>query len=479
MSKAMWGGRFTKSEDKEAMDFNASIGFDYKMYREDIAGSLAHSQMLCDHGILSKEDKDAIHKGLKKIRRDINEGNFDFSVELEDIHMNIEKRLTEDIGEAGARLHTARSRNDQCAVDLHLYMRRKLAGLAEDIMNLENAILYIAEKNRGVIIPGYTHMQRAQPVLFSHHMMAYFSMFQRDFKRLMDTYDMTNQSPLGACALAGTTYPTDPLETAELLHFPSCYSNSMDAVSDRDYLLEFLSFASILMMHISRLSEEFILWSTNEFHFIDLDDAYCTGSSIMPQKKNPDMCELARGKTGRVYGHLMALLNVMKGLPLAYDKDMQEDKEGVFDTLETLHFVLTLYEGMIRTMTVNGEHTEEVLSKDFSNATDMADYLAKKGLPFREAHAVVGSAVHYCITHHKVLMDLTMEEFKNMSPLFESDIYEAISLKACVNNRKSYGGTAPEEVERQIHEGRKMTEVMKEKAEEWKKTSKFLMEDEA
>jgi argininosuccinate lyase len=317
-------------------------------------------------------------------------------------------------------------------------------------------------------------MQRAQPVLFAHHMLCYFAMLERDFKRLEECYDMADMSPIGACALAGTTYPTNPLEEAEDLHFSKVYGNSLDAVSDRDYLLQFLSFASICAMHLSRLSEEFIYWSTSEFHFIELDDGYSTGSSIMPQKKNPDMCELIRGKTGRVYGSLIGLLTVMKGLPLAYDKDMQEDKEGVFDAIDTLYFALDIYAGMISTMTVNGKHTREVLEHDFSNATDMADYLAKKGLPFRQAHAVVGGAVHYCIEHHKVLHDLTMEEFKSMSPLFEEDILEALKIENCVKNRESYGGTGPKSVERQKAHGKEAVAAMKEKAAQWKESMAFL-----
>ena len=408
MSDMMWGGRFTKAEEKNALDFNASISYDCRMYREDIAGSIAHAKMLAAHGIISKEDQEKITKGLLSIKKEIDEGTFPFSVELEDIHMNIEKRLTEEIGDAGARLHTARSRNDQCALDLHMYMKRNIARLSEKLIAVLEALLAASKKYQDVILPGYTHMQRAQPVLFAHHMLAYFAMLERDFKRLEDCYDMCDMSPIGACALAGTTYPTHPEEEANDLHFASVYGNSLDAVSDRDYLLQFLSFASICAMHLSRLSEEFIYWSTSEFQFIELDDGYSTGSSIMPQKKNPDMCELIRGKTGRVYGHLIGLLTVMKGLPLAYDKDMQEDKEGVFDALDTLYFALDIYAGMISTMTVNGEHTRAVLESDFSNATDMADYLAKKGLPFRQAHAVVGNAVHYCIEHHKVLLDLSM-----------------------------------------------------------------------
>lgn len=474
MSDMMWGGRFTKAEEKNALDFNASISYDCRMYREDIAGSIAHAKMLAAHGIISKEDQEKITKGLLSIKKEIDEGTFPFSVELEDIHMNIEKRLTEEIGDAGARLHTARSRNDQCALDLHMYMKRNIARLSEKLIAVLEALLAASKKYQDVILPGYTHMQRAQPVLFAHHMLAYFAMLERDFKRLEDCYDMCDMSPIGACALAGTTYPTHPEEEANDLHFASVYGNSLDAVSDRDYLLQFLSFASICAMHLSRLSEEFIYWSTSEFQFIELDDGYSTGSSIMPQKKNPDMCELIRGKTGRVYGHLIGLLTVMKGLPLAYDKDMQEDKEGVFDALDTLYFALDIYAGMISTMTVNGDHTRQVLERDFSNATDMADYLAKKGLPFRQAHAVVGNAVHYCIEHHKVLLDLSMEEFRSMSPLFEEDIKEALSIENCVKNRESYGGTGPKSVERQQTHAGDMIAKMKEMSASWKEEMAFL-----
>ncbi len=474
MSDMMWGGRFTKAEEKNALDFNASISYDCRMYREDIAGSIAHAKMLAAHGIISKEDQEKITKGLLSIKKEIDEGTFPFSVELEDIHMNIEKRLTDEIGDAGARLHTARSRNDQCALDLHMYMKRNIARLSEKLIAVLEALLAASKKYQDVILPGYTHMQRAQPVLFAHHMLAYFAMLERDFKRLEDCYDMCDMSPIGACALAGTTYPTHPEEEANDLHFASVYGNSLDAVSDRDYLLQFLSFASICAMHLSRLSEEFIYWSTSEFQFIELDDGYSTGSSIMPQKKNPDMCELIRGKTGRVYGHLIGLLTVMKGLPLAYDKDMQEDKEGVFDALDTLYFALDIYAGMISTMTVNGDHTRQVLESDFSNATDMADYLAKKGLPFRQAHAVVGNAVHYCIEHHKVLLDLSMEEFRSMSPLFEEDIKEALSIENCVKNRESYGGTGPKSVERQQTHAEKAIASMKETMDAWKQEMAFL-----
>lgn len=474
MSEMMWGGRFQKAEERSALDFNASVSYDCRMYKEDIAGSLAHASMLADRGIISKEDLEKITGGLLKIKKEIEEGRFAFSVELEDVHMNVEKRLTDDIGDAGAKLHTARSRNDQCAADLHMYMRRHIAKLAEKLIAVEEALVGVSEKYRDVILPGYTHMQRAQPVLFAHHMMAYCAMLQRDFERLVGCYEMADASPLGACALAGTTYPTMPQETAEKLHFSRCYGNSLDAVSDRDYLIQFLSFASICMMHLSRLSEELILWSTGEFGFIELDDGYSTGSSIMPQKKNPDICELVRGKTGRVYGHLTALLTVMKGLPLAYDKDMQEDKEGVFDAIDTLGFALDIYAGMLGTMTVNGARTRAVLENDFSNATDMADYLAKKGLPFRRAHAVVGNAVAYCIENRKVLLALTMEEFKKMSPLFETDIYEVLQIENCVKNRDSYGGTGPKQVKRQQREAKKIVNRQKKLAAEWKEANAFI-----
>ena len=474
MSDMMWGGRFTKAEEKNALDFNASISYDCRMYKEDIAGSKAHAEMLARYGIISMEDLVQITEGLSSIKKEIDEGKFEFSVELEDIHMNVEKRLTDRIGDAGARLHTARSRNDQCALDLHMYMKRRMAGIAEKLAALEEALLFASKKYKDVILPGYTHMQRAQPVLFAHHMLCYFAMMERDFQRLTECYNMADMSPIGACALAGTTYPTEPLEEGEDLHFSKVYGNSLDAVSDRDYLLQFLSFASICAMHLSRLSEELIYWSTSEFQFIELDDGYSTGSSIMPQKKNPDMCELIRGKTGRIYGDLMGLLTVMKGLPLAYDKDMQEDKEGVFDAMDTLYFSLDIYAGMIRTMTVNGNRTREVLEHDFSNATDMADYLAKKGLPFRKAHAVVGSAVHYCIEHHKVLLDLTMEEFHSMSPLFEKDIMDALKIENCVKNRESYGGTGPKSVARQEAHGEEALKAMRKQAETWKESMAFL-----
>ena len=474
MSETMWGGRFSKAEEKSTQDFNASISFDCRMYREDIAGSLAHAKMLADCGIISEKDLTDITEGLSEIRKQIDAGHFEFSVALEDIHMNIEKRLTDAIGDAGARLHTARSRNDQTAVDTHMYVRRHIGLIAEKLVKVCEALLSVSEKYHDVILPGYTHLQRAQPILFAHHMLAYFAMLARDFRRLEDCYAGADISPLGAAALAGTTYPTKPQDTAKALGFSKCYGNSLDAVSDRDYILEFLSFASICMVHLSRLSEEFILWSTSEFHFIELDDGYCTGSSIMPQKKNPDICELIRGKTGRTVGHLMALLTTMKGLPLAYNKDMQEDKEGVFDAIDTLGFALDIYAGMIATMTVNGTHTRAVLESDFSNATDMADYLAKKGLPFRKAHAVVGRAVAKCIEEKKVLKDLTLAEFREMSPLFEEDIYDVLDIENCVKNRNAYGGTSPENVRRQQADAETEIARMKDITKKWRAVSAFL-----
>ncbi len=446
----LWGGRFTKGTDKGVEEFTSSISFDCRMYREDIAGSIAHARMLAKCDIITQEDCDLIVTGLQGILADIEEGNFAFEIALEDIHMNIEKRLTDRIGSAGGRLHTARSRNDQVALDTHLYLRREITAISSLIADLQLALVETADKNRSVIMPGYTHLQRAQPILFSHHMMAYFFMFTRDFSRLQGVWDRTDMMPLGAGALAGTTYPIDPHYVAEQLSFGALYDNSLDAVSDRDYILEFLSFASILMMHLSRLSEEIILWSSSEFRFIDLDDAHCTGSSIMPQKKNPDVSELVRGKTGRVFGHLMAMLTVAKGLPLAYNKDLQEDKEGLFDTIDTIKFSLSVYASLIRALKVNSERTEDVLNRDFSNATDMADYLVKKGLPFRQAHEVVGRAVRYCIDEGKVLTGLTLAEFQDFSPLFEADILNAITIATCVNSRNSHGGTSPKQLVRQL-----------------------------
>ncbi len=470
MSK-LWGGRFAKNTDVMVEEFTSSISFDSRMYRQDITGSIAHATMLASCGIISQEDAKLIIDGLKGILADIEAGNFSFEVSLEDIHMNIEKRLTERIGEAGGRLHTARSRNDQVALDTHMYVREQVAEIAKLLFDLEQAILDTAQKYPDVIMPGYTHLQRAQPILYSHHMLAYFFMLERDFRRLGGVWESADIMPLGAGALAGTTFPIDREQVAHALNFGRIYENSLDAVSDRDYILEFLSFASILMMHLSRLSEEIILWSSTEFSFIELDDAHCTGSSIMPQKKNPDVAELVRGKTGRVYGHLMAMLTVAKGLPLAYNKDLQEDKEGLFDTIDTVKFSLTVYAAMLRGMKVNGEAMRQALKTDFSNATDMADYLVKKGLPFRQAHEVVGKCVAYCLSEQKTLADLTLQEFKEFSPLFADDIVEAISIETCVAARNSLGGTSPTQVGQTLSVAKSVLEKQQKHLDMYTKTT--------
>ena len=383
MAEQLWGGRFSKSTDEMINDFQASIDFDKRMYNEDIAGSIAHAAMLAKVGIISETDRDDIIKGLKDIYKKIEEGNFSFEVALEDIHMNIEKRLTDAIGEAGGRLHTARSRNDQVALDTHMFIRRQVVEVEKLILDMQAALVETARKYSDVIMPGYTHLQRAQPILFSHHMMAYFSMLKRDFDRFRGVYERCDIMPLGAGALAGTTFPIDRPFVAEQLNFDAIYSNSLDAVSDRDYIMEFLSAASILMVHLSRLSEETILWCSREFFFIELDDAHCTGSSMMPQKKNPDVSELVRGKTGRVMGHLMAMLTTVKGLPLAYNKDLQEDKEGIFDAIDTIKFSLAVYARILRGMKVRKDVMRRAVAEDLSNGTDLADYLGKKGMPFR------------------------------------------------------------------------------------------------
>lgn len=450
----LWGGRFAKSTDIMVEEFTSSISFDNRLYKQDIAGSIAHARMLAKCGIIAADEAEAIIGGLQGILADIEAGNFSFEIALEDIHMNIEKRLTERIGPVGGKLHTARSRNDQVALDTHLYMKQEIVNISKLICDLEQAVIEVAEKYRDVIVPGYTHLQRAQPILFAHHMLAYLFMFMRDFSRLRGVWERSDMMPLGAGALAGTTFPIDRHYVAEQLKFGAVYDNSIDAVSDRDYILEFMSFASILMLHLSRLSEEVILWSSAEFSFIELDDAHCTGSSIMPQKKNPDVAELVRGKTGRVFGHLMALLTVSKGLPLAYNKDLQEDKEGLFDTIDTVKFSLSVYASMLRGMKVNAPRMLEAAGQDFSNATDMADYLVKKGLPFRQAHEVVGKSVRYCLEQGKKLSDLSLAEFTQFSPLFAADILEAISVETCVNARNSYGGTSPQQVAQAIGRGR-------------------------
>ena len=450
MSEKLWGGRFSKTTDEMINEFQASIGFDRRMYREDIAGSLAHAAMLAKVGILSEEDRAAIEKGLKDILAQIEHGDFDFSVALEDIHMNIEKRLTDAIGDAGSRLHTARSRNDQVALDTHLFVRHAVVDVMAHIRALQQALTESAAQHRDVIMPGYTHLQRAQPILFSHHLMAYFGMLARDFERFQGVYARTDIMPLGAGALAGTTLPIDRQFVAQRLHFERIYTNSLDAVSDRDYILEFLSAASILMVHLSRLSEEIILWCSREFSFVELDDAHCTGSSMMPQKKNPDVSELVRGKIGRVVGHLMAMLMAVKGLPLAYNKDLQEDKEGLFDTIDTVKFSLAVYAQLIRGMKLREDVMRHAVEADYSNATDLADYLVRKGLPFRKAHAVAGQAVAQCIARGIYLAELPIADYQQLSPLFAEDIYNAISPETCVSCRNSYGGTSYEQAEMQL-----------------------------
>ncbi len=476
MSEAMWGGRFAKSTDEMINEFQASIGFDKRMYHEDIAGSIAHARMLARCGIISEEDAKAIIAGLKGILADIEAGKFDFSVDLEDIHMNIEKRLTEAIGEAGGRLHTARSRNDQVALDTHLYIRRETVAVQKEIENLQQALVETAEKYRDVIMPGYTHLQRAQPILFAHHLLAYFSMLARDFERFGGVYRRSDIMPLGAGALAGTTFPIDRKFVQEALHFDAIYTNSLDAVSDRDYIMEFLSAASILMVHLSRLSEETILWCSREFSFVELDDAHCTGSSMMPQKKNPDVSELVRGKTGRVIGHLMAMLTTVKGLPLAYNKDLQEDKEGIFDAIDTVKFSLAVYAQLIRGMKVREDVMRRAVTEDFSNATDLADYLVKKGMPFRKAHAVAGTAVHECIERGIYLEDLSYADFKHLSPLFEEDVKEAILPETCVKNRNSLGGTSYEQVDLQVKAAKALLQQANETLKDYEARQKILVD---
>lgn len=464
----LWGGRFSKNTNELVDAFNASIEFDKRLYHEDIRGSIAHAKMLAKCGIIPAEDGEKIVAGLQDILKDIEAGNFAFEVALEDIHMNVEARLTERIGSAGARLHTARSRNDQVALDMHMYMKREVAEIAELLINFEKALLSVAKEHEKTLMPGYTHLQRAQPITFAHHLLAYFNMLQRDFRRLMGVWEGADMMPLGAGAIAGTTFPIDRFYVAEQLNFGKVYGNSMDAVSDRDYVIEFLSFASMLMMHLSRLSEEFCLWSSTEFGFIELDDGFATGSSMMPQKKNPDIAELVRGKTGRVYGHLQAMLVTAKGLPLTYNKDLQEDKEGFFDAVDTIKFSLAVYRDMILTMTVNVDKMQQAVSKDFSNATDLADYLVRKGLPFRQAHEVVGKCVAYAILNGKFLPEISIEEYKEFSELFEADLLEALKPENCVAARKSYGGPAFTENEKQFAIGNKVLFEQEEKLNELK-----------
>ncbi|QQZ07809.1 argininosuccinate lyase [Heyndrickxia vini] len=446
----LWGGRFTKETNELVERFTASITFDQKLALEDIEGSLAHVQMLGECGIIPLDDVEIIKQGLQSIEQKIMKEEVQFSIEDEDIHMNIERLLIEEVGPVGGKLHTGRSRNDQVATDMHLYLRKQTSELIEQVKQVQNALLLQAKENIETIMPGYTHLQRAQPILFSHHLLAYFWMFERDKERLVDSLKRINWSPLGAGALAGTTFPIDRNRSAELLGFATVYPNSLDAVSDRDFILEFLSIASIMMTHISRISEELVIWSSQEYQFVELDDSFCTGSSIMPQKKNPDVPELLRGKTGRVYGNLIGLLTVLKGLPLAYNKDMQEDKEGMLDTVETLNGSLRLLAPMIKTMTVNKEQMYAAVTNDYSNATDIADYLVTKGLPFRQAHEIIGKIVLYAIQHKKYLLDLSLVEYQSFHPLFEEDIFVVLQPKHVVEARNSFGGTSSEQVQQQI-----------------------------
>ena len=448
----LWAGRSEKKTADAADDFNSSLRFDRRMYKEDILGSLAHASMLCARGILSEEDRDAICAGLGSILEDLESGKLTFDKGGEDIHMFIEAELTARIGDAGKRLHTARSRNDQVALDLRLYLKKECTAVNALLTGLLSAIAGKAEETKSTIMPGYTHLQRAQPVTMGHHLLAYAQMLMRDKERLTQAVKRMNISPLGSCALAGTTFPIDRAATAKALGFDAPCANSIDGVSDRDYAVELLSCFSLIMMHLSRFAEEIILWSSWEFKFIELDDAYTTGSSIMPQKKNPDMAELVRGKTGRVYGDLLGLLVTLKGLPLAYNKDLQEDKEAVFDALDTVKACLGIFTPMIETMKPLPENTYKAAGEGFINATDLADYLTGKGLPFRAAYKTVGQIVAHCIAAHSTLGELPLDVYKTFSPLFCEDLYEAIALENCVARRVSEGGTGPESVERQIAE---------------------------
>ncbi|QQE80672.1 argininosuccinate lyase [Alicyclobacillus sp. SO9] len=446
----LWGGRFSQDTNELVEQYTASIAFDKRLAEVDIRGSIAHAKMLGTTGIIAEVDANLLVTGLNEIRHDVEADKIEWRVEDEDIHMNVERLLHERIGPVAGKLHTGRSRNDQVALDMHLFVKESIQELQAAVSRLQQVLLEQSERHLDVVIPGYTHLQRAQPILFSHHLLAYFWMLQRDFDRLEDVHRRTDMSPLGAGALAGTTFAVDRQYTAKLLGFAGLYENSLDAVSDRDYLIEFLNTASILMMHLSRMSEELILWVSEEFGFIELSDAYCTGSSMMPQKKNPDVPEVIRGKTGRVYGHLMALLTTLKGLPLAYNKDMQEDKEGVFDTLDTLLPALELVRGMMNSFTVQTHRLKKVFGQDFSNATDVADYLVQKQMPFREAHAVVGQLVMQAIEKGTNLAGLSLADYKACSPLFDKDVFAAIEVRRVVDARQSRGGTGTSAVIQQI-----------------------------
>ena len=446
----LWGGRFTKETDRLVYNFNASISFDQKFYKEDMEGSMAHVKMLAAVGILTEEERDQILEGLQGILADVESGKLEITSEYEDIHSFVEANLIDRIGDAGKKLHTGRSRNDQVALDMKLYTRKEIENLKGLVKELLLVLHRLMKEHIDTFMPGFTHLQKAQPITLAHHFGAYMEMFKRDYSRLCDIYDRMNYCPLGSGALAGTTYPLDREMTAQLLGFAGPTLNSMDSVSDRDYVIELLSAMSTIMMHLSRFSEEIIIWNSNEYRFVELDDAYSTGSSIMPQKKNPDIAELVRGKTGRVYGALMQMLTTMKGIPLAYNKDMQEDKEFTFDAIDTVKGCLALFTGMIRTMTVNKNVMEQSAKKGFTNATDAADYLVGKGVPFRDAHGIVGQLVLYCIEKNISLDDMTLEEYRKISPVFEEDIYEAISLETCVEKRETIGAPSRSSMEQVI-----------------------------
>ena len=446
----MWDGRFSKALDQQADDFNSSIHFDSRMYRQDIKGSMAHAAMLAAQGIIRQEEAETIIAGLEGILLDIDSGALPIDMTAEDIHMFVEAELTKRLGDVGKKLHTARSRNDQVAVDIRLYLREEAGQIVEMLRSLLDAILHQAKQHKNTIMPGYTHLQRAQPVTFAHHLLAYGMMFTRDIGRIQDAVKRMNVNPLGSCALAGTTYNTDRYMTAEKLGFDGITLNSIDGVSDRDFCVELLSAYATVMMHLSRFSEEIILWASWEFKFVELDDSYTTGSSIMPQKKNPDIAELVRGKTGRVYGDLMAMLTVLKGIPLAYNKDMQEDKESIFDAIDTVKQCLTVFPPMLKTLKALPENMLKAAQKGFINATDLADYLTKKDIPFRTAYKLVGQIVAYCIEKNTVLEALSIDEYQQFHPLFEQDVFDAISLRRCVESRISAGGTNLASTETQI-----------------------------
>ena len=440
----LWGGRFTKQTDQLVYNFNASISFDQKFFKQDIEGSIAHATMLGKAGIVTEEESANIVAGLKGIYQDVQDGKLEITSEYEDIHSFVEANLIDRIGDTGKKLHTGRSRNDQVALDMRLYVRDEIKETEELIKDLLQELLVLEKENIHTYMPGFTHLQKAQPVTFAHHIAAYFEMFKRDYSRLVDCRNRLNLCPLGSGALAGTTYPLDRELTASLLNFDGPTLNSMDSVSDRDYVIEYLNALSIIAMHLSRFSEEIIIWNSNEYQFIELDDAYSTGSSIMPQKKNPD------GKTGRVYGALMSMLTTMKGIPLAYDKDMQEDKELTFDAIDTVKGCVLLFTGMIKTMKLNKDKMEASAMKGFTNATDAADYLVKKGVPFRDAHGIIGRLVLYCIDNQKSLLDLSIDEYKAIDPVFEEDVYDAISLETCVNLRNTIGAPGPDAMQKVI-----------------------------